>query len=59
MYPCELDGCVQNLQRARLYRVGEPDCSTTRARFLTLAQVSLGVRAFFAYNSRHRGRHDD
>ena len=58
MYPCELDGYVKPIRRARLYRVGEPDCSMTRARLLTLAEIFLGVKDFFAYSSRQRGCHD-
>ena len=55
MYPCELDGYVKPIRCARLYRVGEPDYSMTRARFLTLAEIFRGVRVFFLLTTHDKG----
>ena len=49
MYPCALD--MSNLRRALLYRLAQPYCSMTRARFLTLADHYLGVGAFFSHEN--------
>ena len=39
---------TSNLRRTRVYRVAEPDRSMTRARFLALADIYLGVGDFLA-----------